>query len=127
MDSMMDGQPPLPSDVLIVEDDLLIALDFEATVASLGVPRVRTASNIASALRAIADRAPDFAFLNIDLGPEQSFPVAERLRALGIAFVFVSGYRHDARIPSHLTGVRRLEKPYSVEEIADALRTAARK
>ncbi len=122
----MDGQPALPSDVLIVEDDLLIALDLEATVASLGVPSVRTASNIAGALRAIAEHAPDFAFLNIDLGPEQSFPVAERLRALGIAFVFVSGYRHDDRIPTHLTDIRRLEKPYSAEEIADALRTGKR-
>ena len=73
----MDGQPALSRDVLIVEDDLLIALDLEATVISLGAASVRTAQTVAQALRMIDERMPDFAFLNIDLGPEQSFAVAE--------------------------------------------------
>jgi two-component SAPR family response regulator len=118
----MDGQPALSRDVLIVEDDLLIALDLEATVISLGAASVRTAQTVAQALRMIDERMPDFAFLNIDLGPEQSFAVAERLLALAVGFVFVSGYGHDARMPVHLIGIPRLEKPYSIEMIAQALR-----
>ena len=44
-----DG-PALPNDVLIVEDDPIIALDFEDRILGFGVMTVRTASNVAGAL-----------------------------------------------------------------------------
>lgn len=113
----------MPDDVLIVEDELLIAFDLESILVGLGVSRVRNASSVVQALRMIAERAPDFALLNIDLGPEASFAVAERLQALGIAFVFVSGYGRETHLPQHLSAVPRLGKPYSVEMIASALRS----
>lgn len=43
------------------------------------------------ALAAIAARAPDFALLDVELSREKSFVVAERLAALNIPFVFVTG------------------------------------
>ena len=49
----------LPNDVLIVEDDPIIALDFEDTILGFGVTAVRTASSVARALDMIAERAPD--------------------------------------------------------------------
>jgi hypothetical protein len=39
----LDGTPALPDDVLIVEDDPIIALDFEDIILRLGVKTVRTA------------------------------------------------------------------------------------
>lgn len=51
----------VPRDLLIVEDDVIIAIDLEQTVAELGVALARTASNVAQALAMIAERAPDFA------------------------------------------------------------------
>ena len=54
--SSFDG---MPVDVLIVEDDPIIALDFEDTIAGFGVKTIRTAGNVARALSMIADRAPD--------------------------------------------------------------------
>ena len=68
----------MPTDVLIVEDDAIIALDFEDTILGFGVKAVRTASNVARALRLIDDRAPDFALLDVALASEKSFAVAER-------------------------------------------------
>ena len=59
--------PALPDDVLIVEDDPIIALDFEDTVLGFGVKTVRTAASVARALEMIADRAPDFALLDVGL------------------------------------------------------------
>src|SRR5258708_16771167 len=79
-------------DVLIVEDDLIIALDFEDTILGFGVKTVRTAASVARALEMIAERAPDFALLDVGLVHEKSFAVAERLDALKIPFVFVTGY-----------------------------------
>mgnify|MGYP003460278011 CR=1 FL=1 len=37
----------MPNDVLVVEDDPIIALDFEDTILSFGVKTVRTAANVA--------------------------------------------------------------------------------
>ena len=52
-----DGISAFPEDVLIVEDDLIIALDFEETILDFGVKTVRTAASVARALKLIADRA----------------------------------------------------------------------
>src|SRR5258708_31092069 len=90
----------LPNDVLIVEDDAIIALDFEDTILGFGVTTVRTEGNVARALDMIAERAPDFALLDVGLVREKSFAIAERLDALKIPYVFVTGYGADARIPN---------------------------
>jgi CheY-like chemotaxis protein len=104
--------------VLIVEDDPIIALDFEDTILGFGVKSVRTAANVARALDMIAERAPDFALLDVGLVREKSFAVAERLDQLKIPFVFVTGYGADVRLPAAFADTPRLPKPYS----SDALR-----
>lgn len=109
----------MPSDVLVVEDDPIIALDFEDTILGFGVKTVRTAANVARALDMIADRPPDFALLDVGLIREKSFAVAERLASLRIPFAFVTGYGADARLPAAFAGKPRLAKPYST----DALQT----
>ena len=80
----------VPGDVLIVEDDAIIALGIEDTIRGFGVKTVRTAASVAKALAMIADRAPDFALLDIGLIGEKSFAIAERLQALKISFIFLT-------------------------------------
>jgi CheY-like chemotaxis protein len=109
---------PMPDHVLIVEDDPIIALDFEDTILGFGVKTVRTAASVATALDMIADRAPDFALLDVGLVREKSFAIAERLGVLKIPFAFVTGYGADVRLPSAFADRPRLAKPYS----SDALR-----
>ena len=116
----------LPKDVLIVEDDPIIALDFEDTILGLGVKAVRTAASVAKALDLIADRAPDFALLDVGLVREKSFAIAERLDALKIPFVFVTGYGADARLPVAFVDKPRLPKPYSTAALEAALKGGAR-
>ena len=79
-----DSTLALPDDVLIVEDDAIIALDFEDTILGFGVNSVRSAASVAKALEMIADRAPDFALLDVGLVHEKSFAIAERLDTLKI-------------------------------------------
>jgi CheY-like chemotaxis protein len=112
--SSFDG---MPVDVLIVEDDPIIALDFEDTIAGFGVKTIRTAANVARALSMIADRAPDFALLDVGLVREKSFAVAERLEALKIPFVFVTGYGADVRLPPAFADRPRLPKPCSSDAL----------
>jgi CheY-like chemotaxis protein len=119
MEPAADG---MPNDVLIVEDDPIIALDFEDTILGLGVKTVRTAANVARALAVIAERPPDYALLDVSLAREKSFAVAERLDALNIPYAFVSGYGADVRLPAAFMGKPRLPKPYSTDALLNLLK-----
>jgi CheY-like chemotaxis protein len=112
----------VPDDVLIVEEDPIIALDFEDRILGFGVKMVRTAGNVTRALEMIADRAPDFALLDIGLVREKSFAVAERLDALEIPFAFVTGYGADVRLPAAFAQKPRLPKPCPSDALATLLK-----
>ena len=114
MEPVVDG---MPNDVLIVEDDPIIALDFEDTLLGFGVKTVRTAGSVAKALALIDQQPPDFALLDVSLIREKSFAVAERLEALKIPFAFVTGYGADARLPAAFSDKPRLPKPYSTDAL----------
>jgi CheY-like chemotaxis protein len=112
----------MPSDVLIVEDDPIIALDVEDTILGFGVKTVRTAANVAKALELIDLRAPEFALLDVSLIREKSFAVAERLETLKIPFAFVTGYGADARLPVAFAAKPKLPKPYSTDALQALLK-----
>ena len=124
--ALSDGSDP-PADVLIVEDDPIIAIDFEDRLLGFGVKSVRTVGSVAQALDGIAKRAPDFALLDVELIREKSFAVAERLVALKIPFVFVTSYGADARITPAFAGQPRLQKPCSSDALESALRARGAK
>jgi CheY-like chemotaxis protein len=113
----------MPSDVLVVEDDPIIALDFEDTLLGFGVKTVRTAANVAKALELIALRPPEFALLDVSLIREKSFAVAERLDALKIPFAFVTGYGADTQLPAAFASKPRLPKPYSTDALRALLKS----
>ncbi len=59
----------LPNDVLIVEDDPIIALDCEDTILGFGVKTVHTAGNVARALDMIGERGEA-----VGIGFHERFP-----------------------------------------------------
>jgi CheY-like chemotaxis protein len=111
-----------PDDVLIVEDDPIIALDFEETILGFGAKTVRTAASVAKALEMIADRVPDFGLLDVGLVREKSFAVAERLDALKIPFVFVTGYSAEVGLPAAFADRQMLPKPCQSEALGAVLK-----
>ena len=121
-----DGSADVPADVLIVEDDPIIAIDFEDRLLGFGVRSVRTVGSVAQALAAIAARAPDFALLDVELSREKSFAVAGHLATLQIPFVFVTGYGAETRIPAEFSVRPRLQKPCSSDALEAALRKRGR-
>ena len=123
MTSALDHSSPelFYQDVLIVEDDPIIALGFEDTLLGLGVAVVRVAANVATALRIIDDRPPEFALLDVGLVGERSVAVAERLAELGIPFAFATGYGAD-RVPPTFADRPRLPKPCTTDVLQAALR-----
>lgn len=117
----------MPSDVLIVEDDPLIALDFEDRILGFGVKSVRAAGSVAGALDLIADRLPDFVLLDVALVREKSFAVAERLQALNVPFVFITGYGSEAKLPPEFANTPLLPKPCPSDALEAALRQGVRR
>ena len=116
-----DNSADIPADVLIVEDDPIIAIDFEDRLLGFGVKSVRKVGSVAQALSAIASRVPDFALLDVELIREKSFAIAERLAALDIPFVFVTGYGAETGIPPEFGTRPRLQKPCSSDALEAAL------
>ncbi|MGL4261377.1 MAG: response regulator [Afipia sp.] len=114
--------PDLPTDVLVVEDDTLIAMDATETITGFGVASVRVARDVAAALKLIAERAPDFVLLDVGLVREKSFAVAEQLALQNIPFVFVTGYSGPAGVPAALARYPVLRKPYLREDLLETLR-----
>ncbi|MCJ2079702.1 HWE histidine kinase domain-containing protein [Methylobacterium sp. J-090] len=106
--------------VLLVEDNIVIALEGEEMLLQLGADAVEMASSVKEALRIIEARPPDFAVLDVNLGTETSLLVAERLRALNVPFIFATGYGESFVIPPALGAVTVVKKPFDV----DALRSA---
>jgi DNA-binding NtrC family response regulator len=112
----------MPGDVLIVEDDPIIALGFEDMILGFGVGMVRTAGSVIKALDMIAVRAPDFALLDVGLVREKSFAIAERLDALEIPFAFVTGYGAKEKFPAAFVHKPRLIKPCSSDALQAVLK-----
>lgn len=106
--------------VLLVEDNLLIALETEDALYGLGAEDVHIASTVGSALAYLRDSKPDFAVLDYNLGREQSVAVADRLADMGTPFVFATGYGDTSTIESRFRSRPILTKPYTARTILGA-------
>jgi DNA-binding LytR/AlgR family response regulator len=108
--------------IMIVEDEMLLALELEYEVEAAGHVVVGTASSRAEAFEMIDSTVPDFAFVDIQLqdgptGPE----IGQKLRSRNIPFVFVTG--NLKRIPEDFAGAMgAIEKPYTANGLQNALR-----
>jgi CheY-like chemotaxis protein len=108
--------------VLVVEDEMLVALMLEGMLKDLGY-RVVKAARVAKAVALAASESIDAAVLDMNLAGESSFEVAEALRQRGIPFVIASGY-DPGRLPANLRDVALLRKPYTTHEVRRLLAEA---
>lgn len=110
-----------PRTVLLVEDSMLIALDVEDALKTLGAARVITASSVRQARDVIGEGGIDFAILDINLGTESSMTIAEELRDRAVPFLFASGYGEQAQLSTDFADQEVITKPYGRAEIVEAL------
>jgi light-regulated signal transduction histidine kinase (bacteriophytochrome) len=112
---------PLAQRILLVEDNLLIAMDAEDQLRRLGATVVEVASSVQAALQVIARTPPEIALLDMNLGRETSFPIADALTARGIPFVFATGYGEASAFPERFRQAAVVKKPYTQADIRAAL------
>ena len=113
--------PRLSETVLIVEDNLIIAMSAEVILLELGARHVETAASVADAMKSIERVKPSFALLDLNLGGENSIAIGKRLAELKIPFVFATGYGERAPIPAELDFAPVIQKPYTRDTIERAL------
>ena len=111
--------------VLIVEDESLIAMLLEDILEDLGCELVGSALTLRQGLEQAETADAEVAILDINLGGDPIFPVAERLAARRIPLVFASGYGATT-LPDAWRDSPTLPKPFSAEQVAAALRHARR-
>ncbi|GBQ58283.1 response regulator receiver:GAF [Komagataeibacter swingsii DSM 16373] len=129
-DAPAPAAPPTPgkektvtdADILLVEDQFLIAMEAEWAIEESNLGQVRTVASVYEALTAIRDRVPDVAILDVNLGDESSIEVAHMLRARGVPFIFATGYADRTMIPPELWDVPVERKPYSAMALAERIR-----
>lgn len=108
--------------VLIVEDELLVAMSLEDTLRSLGCTVIGPVATLGEALRIAGDVDADLAILDVNLRGEQVFPAAEILAGRGIPLVFCSGFVGASPLPPCFGGALQVPKPYTDRVIAQAVR-----
>lgn len=109
--------------VLIVEDEIIIALDLADMMADLGHTVVKIANRVESGLEFAANGIVDLAILDMNVRDELSFPIAVVLRERDIPFIFASGYGKRGLIEG-FKDAHVLSKPYSIDVLAQMVRTA---
>jgi CheY-like chemotaxis protein len=110
--------------VLVVEDDSLICLLFEDMLLELGCEVAGTACDFkrATALAQVQENI-DVAILDVNLGGQLVFPIAEILSKRGIPFLFATGMG-AASLPPAWQGHCSVQKPMTVASLDNGLRRA---
>jgi len=104
--------------LLIVEDEMMVAMMLEDMLADLGCVVVDVAATLPRGLALASNASVAFngAILDVNLGGDKVYPVAEALAARSIPFFFATGYGL-AGIAESFSRVPALSKPYNVGDL----------
>lgn len=98
--------------VLVVEDDFIVAYDIQTLLEEQGARVLGPAANLAEAQALLAKEHPTVAVLDVNLGGEYVFALADELLARDVPFVFATAYADDDRLfPEQIRNAPRLCKP----------------
>jgi CheY-like chemotaxis protein len=109
--------------VLLVEDEMMVAMLVEDMLADFGCHVVGPVGRIDEALAAAGAGGVDIAILDVNLNGKETYPVADALTAKGIPFVFATGYGAGGlreAYKAHPT----LQKPFQQRDLVRVLASA---
>ena len=106
--------------ILIVEDSPVVAPFTVSVLEDLGCTAVGPAPTLACARELIENETFDAAIMDVHIRGERVFGLCDMLEARGVPFLLTSGYA-DWQIPDELQDKPRLQKPYTFDQLRDAL------
>lgn len=103
--------------ILLLEDDLLLAMDMEDHLLQSGHKIVGPFGRIADAIDAIPRNDLAGAIVDVNLHGELSFPVIEMLQERSVPVIICSGYAELPELKSRLRGLPMLPKPWNAQKL----------
>jgi DNA-binding response OmpR family regulator len=107
--------------ILVVEDAYLVGLQLKDDLESLGYTVIGPASSVRKAIDLINGNAVCGAVLDVNLGHENSIPIANRLDEDNVPFIFITGYESVSADDTIFTNKKLLRKPILIDEVKIAL------
>ncbi len=111
----------LSGTILVLEDNMVIALDASDIITAHGDTAVKLASSVDDALKIIENEEISLAVLDINLGDQTSLPVAQKLHSMNIPFVLATGYGDVGSILSGYPDAPVVQKPFTKESLTEKL------
>lgn len=109
--------------ILIVEDEIVVAMFMEDILSEFGYEVAGVVSRLDEALARPRDY--DLAVLDVHLNGRSVFDFADKLSAEGVPFVFATGYG-ERGIPERHRAYPVLQKPFQPEELRRTLERVLR-
>jgi CheY-like chemotaxis protein len=106
--------------ILVVEDEMLVLMNIEMALEDLGCSAITATGSVAGAISLIAQQSFDAAIIDVNLGGDKSYPVADKLTERGIPFAFSTG-NGDHGDRSDLDDRPVLKKPYLTADLVAVL------
>jgi DNA-binding response OmpR family regulator len=107
--------------ILLAEDFFSLAEMVRLMLENLGCVVVGPVPSIQKAIPLIETERLDAALLDVSLKDGKVFPVAEKLQACGVPFVFATAYDDEWAIPPEYRGAPRVVKPFSEDDLSSAM------
>lgn len=107
--------------VLLVEDEPLIGLHARDCLEAMGCEVIGPIARMEPAVAAARDVMADIALLDLNIGGQLTYSLAEALQARGIPCIFCTGYSEQTQLPEALCGLTILQKPLSQATLSEAL------
>lgn len=122
---MNDAQTVEGLRVLLIEDEVVIAMTAEDMLEEIGCHVAAQASTLSEAMEKAGKADFDLALLDINLHGVMSIPVAHKLRGEGKPFIFTTGYGAIGIDPA-FDDVAVVTKPYTIRTLSNAISEVAR-
>lgn len=113
--------------VLVVEDEVIIALDLSETVRDMGFRVEGPFANKDHAFIAIDEEMPDFAILDVMTADGEVFPLADALTEAGVPIIFHSGHIRDCDIAERYPEAQTASKPCPPSKLVEMITRANEK
>ncbi len=109
--------------ILVVDDEFLVLWNLQEVLERMGFRSILAASSVQAGLKYLNEPQLSFAFLDVNLGSEKSFALAEALQAEGIPFAFVTGYDRSV-LEGRFEDVPVLGKPVDIDALSSVISLA---
>lgn len=106
------------SGILIVEDQMLLAMELSFSVEKEGLQPLGPCTNVKTAMEKLSQNTPQAALLDINLGSgTTSEPIAEELSRRQVPFAFLTAYSKDIPIVRKFPNALYASKPVNSFEL----------